>query len=1783
MRLGLLAAIALAVALVAGIPTGAQAQTPTTALVSNLGQADGVTQGYGRDQTQAFTTGDNAAGYILDSVDIEIAALSDSAIFSSKTTAAIHSDSSGAPGAQVDALINPAYQATSTDRNFNFPGGFRLAANTTYWLVLDSDGTAQGTNSLRLTASLSEDAGGASGFSIADNSRWRLASSTGGWGSNSSSLKIRINGREAHPRLVSNLGQIHGNTSPLDHDYAHSFTTGSNTDGYTLNSVDVTFASLSDSALFSSKLTASIRSDSSGAPGAQVAPLTNPAYRATTSNRDYHFAGPDGGVHLDPGTTYWLLMDITGTVNGTNNSIRNTTSNSEDAGGASGFSIADKRERRVATSTTNTWIEVGQKIKFGVNGSENPPPPGLVSNLGQADGTFLGLVPNDRAQAFTTGDNSTGYTLDSVDIEFTALSDAAIFSSKMTTAIHSDSSGAPGAAVATLTNPAYQATSTDLTLNFPGSLQLAANTTYWLVMDSDGSLQGNNRVRNTASDSEDAGGASGFSIADTSASRSATNTGNTWTTVNESAKMRVNGSANAPPPPPPPPQGPPRAVFSATWMKVDEPSACSSDTTEQFGAIHDRDRAMYTVRLSSDPGGDATVMVLDPSDSRSGFNRYAGNWGRVTNQPVGDTSAVTGRSNSGTLLDFDSSNWEDPQTIRLNIHCADHDPHTWNDIWHKVTYPGDFVRVVGAASTKIVDNSRWQVTRIRVVDASVPAQPADLSVASAYAGTLTASLNGSWSKRCESTDPLGCEWGFGVEWDWTTSAHPNDIWDAERRFWGFRFKAESGEDSDTYASYVPQPTSEDMIRPDKVVKWTQQRNDSSYQWGVYPSGLYTTVGSTTNPGNPVYRITVTPVTIRGQEVPGEADTLCVQLQSRLATVPQNKQAVVVDCDTMFTAPIGLFSPPIMHLRALVLPALTITSDAVAVNEGERVTFTITAGNPVEVDTIVHVSLAEDLGDSPDRIGRHQLSTVTIRAGERSATWTATTLADEVERGDGSAVATILHGDGYTLGEPFSVSVALTDADASATPELSITAGSGVTEGGDATFTITANPAPAADLDVSVTVSQSGDYGATTGQQTVTIPTTGSATLTVSTTNDDADETNGSVTATLDTPAADAGYTVSATQGAATVNVADDDDATPTTGYTVDPQLVANVKLYMAETYHGAEHVNRWQRVLVAFGELDAAGVSGSAMSAAEAQGYADRGWPRWVPVVAELTALEASQQDTLTTPEVSITAGGGITEGGDASFTVTASPAPAADLDVSVTVSQSGDYGATTGQQTVTIPTTGSVTLTVGTTNDGANEADGSVTATLDTPAADAGYTVSASQGAATVSVADDDVPEISISAGNGVTEGGDATFTVTASPVPAANLDVSVTVSQSGDYGAATGQQTVTIPTTGSFTLTVGTTNDGADEADGSVTATLDTPAADAGYTVSATQGAATVSVADDDVPEISISAGNGVTEGGDATFTITASTAPAALDVSVTVSQSGDYGAATGQQTVTIPTTGSVTLTVSTTNDGADEADGSVTATVNTGSGYTVSASQGAATVSVADDDVPEISISAGNSVTEGGDATFTITASPVPAANLDVSVTVSQSGDYGAATGQRTVTIPPAGSATLTVGTTNDDADEADGSVTATVNTGSGYTVSATQGAATVSVADDDDATVVSVIEPKDEFTVTVEDASGMEGDVVVFRILLSHALTEEFEVNWYAGPAYHVLDNRAHSGDYQTMSDVMVFAPGVTELTGVVWLNDDSEDEPDEYFAVEAFLPGEWFTPAAVGTMTIVDDD
>ena len=988
------------------------------------------------------------------------------------------------------------------------------------------------------------------------------------------------------------------------------------------------------------------------------------------------------------------------------------------------------------------------------------------------------------------------------------------------------------------------------------------------------------------------------------------------------------------------------------------------------------------------------------------------------------------------------------------------------------------------------------------------------------------------------------------------------------------------------------------------------------------------------------------------------------------------------------------------------------------------------------------------------------------------------------------------------------------------PQVSIAAGTDIDEGGDATFTVTADPAPAAAMDVTVAVAQMDDPGVSRELRTVTVPASGTATLRVATATDGIYEPDGWVTATL---RAVGGYTVSATAGTAAVAVAD--DVAVSAG---DPCVVAlsgdgPVSGVWAADCGSSVRSGRYARFYSFWS--DGSGLvtidleswadsylylrAGSGQKSGAVLAFDDDGGDGYDSRISrrlaaggytiEATTVHAStaRPFTLTMngiptptavrprPEVSIAGGAGIVEGGDAVFTVTASPAPSAALDVTVNISGRGNFGVAAGSRQVTVGTSGTGTLLVSTVGDSVDEADGSVTATI---GAGSGYTVSVTAGSASVAVQDDDVavpagdpcvavlsgdgsvtgvwaagcvssaragrfarfysfsldassrvrvdlqssvdtylylragqgqvsgavlesdddggdgydsrisstlaagdytieattynlrtagpftltvagigaqtavqpdPEVSVAADADIDEGDDATFTVTAVPAPSAALDVTVTVAQAGGFGVSPGPRTVTVPASGSATLTVATTNDSTDEPDGSVTATV---AAGSGYRVSAAAGSASVAVADDDDgppppsvcvpslpsdavtvsevtgwrdghsgsahvlrwnrvlaalgadtgaaamtveqsranesqfmysrwdrvtrtlealeqcddpppppppdPEVSVTAGSGITEGGDAAFTVTADPAPSApLTVDVTVAQSGDFGVAAGARQVTIPTTGSVTLAVATANDSTDEADGSVTVTLDAGTGYTVSQTAAAATVAVADDDDPApppsadpvISIIAGSGITEGGDAAFTVTADPAPAAPLTVEVTIAQTGDYGAVTGSRTVTVPTSGTVTLIVATAGDAADEPDGSVTAAVDAASGYTVSTTAGTATVAVADDDPAPPPppSLSKP----TITVDDATAGEGDgAVEFTVRLSAASSAAVTVYYAANPG-----TAMPYADYLPDWGRITFAPGDTSKTVQVSLIDDrTPGEADETFVLKLIL-------------------
>ena len=175
----------------------AQAQTATK-LVSNTGQANsGLLSSFSNDLAQAFTTGSNAAGYKLTRADMQ---LRDATTTAPTYSVHIYSNSSGSPGNSIGTLTNPASLPKGADQVAQFTasgGGIDLAANTTYFLVIDvtgSGGGGLGSVGVPLTSSNAEDSGAAAGWSIADTGLFRAFNTTGAWSTSQSSRKIAVYG-----------------------------------------------------------------------------------------------------------------------------------------------------------------------------------------------------------------------------------------------------------------------------------------------------------------------------------------------------------------------------------------------------------------------------------------------------------------------------------------------------------------------------------------------------------------------------------------------------------------------------------------------------------------------------------------------------------------------------------------------------------------------------------------------------------------------------------------------------------------------------------------------------------------------------------------------------------------------------------------------------------------------------------------------------------------------------------------------------------------------------------------------------------------------------------------------------------------------------------------------------------------------------------------------------------------------------------------------------------------------------------------------------------------------------------------------------------------------------------------------------------------------------------------------------------------------------------------------------------------------------------------------------
>ena len=750
--------------------------------------------------------------------------------------------------------------------------------------------------------------------------------------------------------------------------------------------------------------------------------------------------------------------------------------------------------------------------------------------------------------------------------------------------------------------------------------------------------------------------------------------------------------------------------------------------------------------------------------------------------------------------------------------------------------------------------------------------------------------------------------------------------------------------------------------------------------------------------------------------------------------------------------------------------------------------TVTAG-----DLTVSVMVSDGDGDF---LASDELDlTVVIPEGDSTKDFTVMTDDDAEGEADGILTATVSANPAYEVAEPSSATVVIEDDDL---PVVSIVKTTDAVEGDgtsavSAVFTVSRDETNTAPLDVKVGLAFSEDFSSseTSSEPTVTINAGDtSVTLTVGVMDNDIDQEEGTITATLVAVTSVLTYRISEDSPVATAAITDD-----------ELPVVSIVKITDAKEGNGASAVSAMftvSRIGLTTNPLDVKvgltfsnGFSSSAGTEATVTidanessvtlevGVTDNDvdqvdgtiTARLVEIATydiSTTAMSASASiadDEL--PVVSIvkatnakegTAGSGVS----AVFTVSRVGDTTNPLDVKVGLTLSDGFSSSAGTEaTVTIDANeNAVAFEVGVTNNDMDQVDGTITVMLVKIAT---YDISMTAMSASASIADDDLPVVSIvkttnakegAAGSGVS----AVFTVSRVGLTTNPLDVKVGLAFSDGFSSSDGTEaTVTIDANeNAVAFEVGVTNNDMDQVDGTITARLLAFTSTATYNISMTAMSASASIVDDDLPVISIvkttdakegAAGSGVS----AVFTVSrVGDATDALDVKVGLAFSDGYSSSVriSETLVTIDANeNSATLEVGVADNDGDQVDGTITVrllAVPWTPMYDISMTAMSASASIADDDLPLVSIGKTTDAKEGVSgsavsAVFRVYRSNLTTNPLDVKIGLVFSDGFSSSVGisEATVTINASEySAALEVGVTDNDVDQVDGTITATL---------------------------------------------------------------------------------------------------------------------------------------------------
>ena len=553
-------------------------------------------------------------------------------------------------------------------------------------------------------------------------------------------------------------------------------------------------------------------------------------------------------------------------------------------------------------------------------------------------------------------------------------------------------------------------------------------------------------------------------------------------------------------------------------------------------------------------------------------------------------------------------------------------------------------------------------------------------------------------------------------------------------------------------------------------------------------------------------------------------------------------------------------------------------------------------------------------------------------------------------------------------------------------------------------------------------------------------------------------------------------------------------------------------------------------------------------------------------------------------------------EGGTATVTVTLSADPERTVKVRITTTNQG--GATSADYSG-VPAT--VTFDAGETSQPITFAATQDTEDDDGESVELGFGTSLPAGVSagspsetTVSITDDDDPQVTVSFGASTytaEEGGTATVTVTLSADPERTVAIPVTkINQGGasaaDYSGVPASVTFNAGET-SQPITFAATQDTEDDDGESVELGFGTslPAGVSAGSPSET----TVSITDDDDPQVTVSFGASTytaAEGGTATVTVTLSADPErTVEVRITTTNQGgatsaDYSGVPATVTFDAGDT-SKTFDFAATQDTEDDDGESVELGFGTSLPAGVSAgSPSETTVSITDDDDPQVTVSFGASTytaEEGGTATVTVTLSADPERTVKVQITTTNQGgatsaDYSGV--PATVTFDAGDtSKTFDFAATADTEDDDGESVELGFGTSLPAGVSAgSPSETTVSITDDDDPAV----------TVSFGAATytAAEGGTATVTVTLSADPERAVTI-----PLTAANQNGATAADYSEVPSSVTFDAGDTSKTFDFAATADTVDDDGESvkLAFGALPTGVTAGATDETTVSITDND